>query len=539
MKVRVYSLSPGFLILRSAVAALAIVWAAPGDAQTQTTAFTRSLAEAASSSDEIAAFYRQGGYQTLWTGPQDRARRTALITALSQAAMHGLPATRYDAAGLVEQAKAAVTEGDRGRVEVAMTTAFLSYADDVSSGALQPKSVDSGIVREVIRPDPALLLAKFAVSPAPDAFLRNLAPKVPEYARLIKEKIILEARIASDGWGAQILADKLQSGDSGDALISLRNRLIVLNYLDRSSSAVYDKAIQRAVQRYQLDQGLVADGVAGPGTIIALNAAPQDRLKSVVVALERLRWMGNAPRGARHIWVNQPDFTAKIVDEGQVTFQTRAVIGSDEVDRRTPEFSDTMEFMVINPSWGVPRSIIVKEYLPLLQRNANAVSHLQVIDGAGRVVPRGAVNFAAYSASSFPFGLRQPPSDGNALGKVKFMFPNPHNIYLHDTPSKALFDKEVRAFSHGCIRVASPFDLAYTLLAPQSDDPKALFKSHLTGGRESVLNIAAPVPVHLVYFTAWPTEQGQIGYLADVYGRDAAIYDALASAGVVLAGVQS
>ena len=534
MKVRVDAGSPGFLILRSAVAALAIVWAAPGDAQTQTTAFTRSLAEAASSSDEIAAFYRQGGYQTLWTGPQDRARRTALITALSQAAMHGLPATRYDAAGLVEQAKAAVTEGDRGRVEVAMTTAFLSYADDVSSGALQPKSVDSGIVREVIRPDPALLLAKFAVSPAPDAFLRNLAPKVPEYARLIKEKIILEARIASDGWGAQILADKLQPGDSGDTLISLRNRLIVLNYLDRSSSAVYDKAIQRAVQRYQLDQGLVADGVAGPGTIIALNAAPQDRLKSVVVALERLRWMGNAPRGARHIWVNQPDFTAKIVDEGQVTFQTRAVIGSDEVDRRTPEFSDTMEFMVINPSWGVPRSIIVKEYLPLLQRNANAVSHLQVIDGAGRVVPRGAVNFAAYSASSFPFGLRQPPSDGNALGKVKFMFPNTHNIYLHDTPAKSLFDKEVRAFSHGCIRLSDPMDFAYTLLARQTDDPKGVFARNLATDKESPVSLDAPVPVHLVYFTAWPSAKGAMTYRRDIYGRDARIFDALVQAGVVL-----
>ena len=122
---------------------------------------------------------------------------------------------------------------------------------------------------------------------------------------------------------------------------------------------------------------------------------------------------------------------------------------------------------------------------------------------------------------------------------VRGFFPNPHNIYLHDTPSKSLFDKEVRAFSHGCIRVQSPFDLAYALLAPQSDDPKRLFRSYLTGGRESVLNLAAPVPVHLVYFTAWPTEQGQIGYLADIYGRDAAIYDALAGAGVVLPVVQS
>ena len=419
-----------------------------------------------------------------------------------------------------------------------MTTAYLAYARDLRTGALEPKSVDSGIVREIIRPDPAVLLAQFAASAAPDAYLRNLAPKAPEYARLIKEKFVLEARIASGGWGAEIMAEKLEPGDTGDALIALRNRLMMLNYLERSATASYDNSIQRAVQRYQLDQGLVADGVTGASTIAALNAAPQERLKSVVVALERLRWMGDVPLGARHIWVNQPDFTAKIVENGRVAFQTRAVIGSDEEDRRTPEFSDQMEYMVINPSWGVPRSIIVKEYLPLLQRNSNAVSQLDVIDSAGRVVPRNAVNFAAYSAKSFPFGLRQPPSDGNALGKVKFMFPNVYNIYLHDTPSKSLFDKEVRAFSHGCIRLSDPVDFAYALLAVQSDDPKGVFQTNLDTDKESNVPLDTSVPVHLVYFTAWPSAKGVMTYRRDIYGRDARIFEALVQAGVVLDGIR-
>jgi murein L,D-transpeptidase YcbB/YkuD len=197
-----------------------------------------------------------------------------------------------------------------------------------------------------------------------------------------------------------------------------------------------------------------------------------------------------------------------------------------------------MDHMVINPSWGVPRSIIVKEYLPLLQQNPNAVSHLQVIDRNGRVVPRGAVNFASYSARSFPFGLRQPPSDGNALGKVKFMFPNPYNIYLHDTPAKDLFDHEVRAYSHGCIRLADPFDFAYALLAAQSDDPKGLFQEHLVSDRETVVKFEEKLPVHLVYFTAWPTAKGEMTYRRDVYGRDAVLFEALTEAGVVLRGVQ-
>jgi murein L,D-transpeptidase YcbB/YkuD len=197
-----------------------------------------------------------------------------------------------------------------------------------------------------------------------------------------------------------------------------------------------------------------------------------------------------------------------------------------------------MEYMVVNPSWGVPRSIIVKEYLPLLQRNPNAVSHLQVVDSRGRVVSRGSVNFAAYSARSFPYGLRQPPSERNALGVVKFMFPNQYNIYLHDTPDKGLFAKEMRAYSHGCIRLGDPIDLAYTLLARQSDDPKGLFAEHLASRKESNITLQQPVPVHLVYFTAWPSEDGEMTYRQDVYGRDKRLFDALTTAGVVLPSVQ-
>jgi murein L,D-transpeptidase YcbB/YkuD len=194
--------------------------------------------------------------------------------------------------------------------------------------------------------------------------------------------------------------------------------------------------------------------------------------------------------------------------------------------------------MVINPSWGVPRSIIVKEYLPLLQANPNAVSHLQVIDGRGRVVPRGAVNFAGYTARNFPFALRQPPSDDNALGLVKFMFPNPYNIYLHDTPSKSLFAKEVRAYSHGCIRVADPFDLAHALLSVQSQDAEAEFDTKLKTGDETTVKLLEKVPVHLVYFTAYPGPKGRISYRRDIYGRDAALFAALSAAGVELAGVR-
>lgn len=500
--------------------------------------FAHSLATAVSENDALATFYKASAYGDLWTGPDDVARRQAALSAFARAGDHGLPVARYDATRLVEAFRAARTERDRGEVEAAMSRAFLDYARDLSSGALTPAKVDAGILREIARPDPQALIEGFAASSDPAGFLADLAPSAPEYARLMKEKLRLEAVIAQGGWPAPPGGASLEPGSSGPAVIALRDHLVARGYLGPSAVGSYDRSLLRAVQRFQLDHGITADGVAGSATLDALRLPPEERLKSVIVALERLRWLGDQPRGERHIWVNLPEFMARIVDNGRTTFKTRAVIGKDVPDQRSPEFSDEMEYMVINPSWGVPRSIIVKEYLPLLQRNRNAVGHLQVVDNQGRVVPRGAVNFAAYSASSFPFGLRQPPSDGNALGKVKFMFPNEHNIYLHDTPAKNLFAHDVRAYSHGCIRLGDPIDFAHVLLAAQSEDPKGLFQTELESRLETSVSLDRKVPVHLVYFTAWPTPRGQIGYRNDIYGRDARLFDALAEAGVVLPGEQ-
>lgn len=497
-------------------------------------AFVKSLATAAQQDEVLAQFYENRSFAPLWTAPDGAARLAALMAALDGAAAHGLPTQRYNPAALRDAAAQARSEGDLGRLDVALSAAFLAYGRDISSGALDPSSVDAGIVRAIVRPDPAVMLAAIASSTDPAIYLRKLAPNSPAYAKLMAAKAAIEAGMAGGAPGGQIGAGKLQQGDTGPSVIALRNRLIELGYMPQNAGAVYDGTMMRAVQRFQREQGLNADGVAGQTTISLLNAAPQVRLAAVTVALERLRWMGNAPLGARHIWVNQPDFTAKVVDSGAVTFRTRVVIGKNVPDQRSPEFSDEMEYMAVNPSWGVPRSIIVKEYLPLLQRNPNAVGHLQVIDGKGRVVPRGAVNFAAYSGRSFPFSLRQPPSAGNALGLVKFMFPNENNIYLHDTPSKNLFDHEVRAYSHGCIRVGDPMELAYALLAPQASDPQATFKTALDTGNETNIKFAQKIPVHLVYFTAFPDAGGEVRYRADVYGRDGALFDALVAAGLEL-----
>lgn len=490
--------------------------------------FERALGNALAEDAELSAFYRDRKFQDLWTGQDDAARLYALMQALSGAGDHGLPVARYDVQDLQAAAAAMATEGDRGRLEAALSRAFVLYAQDISVGAIDPGTADGTIFRKTERPDPATLLVAMAANSNPPRYLRGLAQPGQAYVRIMKERLTL----LSDQTLARPAVAKVNPGDIGQKVVALREALRARGYLAAQALAEYDGRMKRAVQRFQRDSGLNADGVLTTSTMALLNADPARRIDALTVALERLRWLSGQPISGRRVWVNQPEFLARIVDDGRVAFQTRAVIGKNVPDQRSPEFSDEIEHMVINPSWGVPRSITVKEYLPLLQKNPNAVSHLQVVDGSGRVVPRGAVNFAGYSAKSFPFGLRQPPSDGNALGIVKFMFPNEHNIYLHDTPSKNLFANEERAYSHGCIRLGDPVDFAYALLARQAPDPRDLFQSKLETGQESMVRLDAAVPVHLVYFTAWPGETGRINYFGDIYGRDARILEELGKAGM-------
>lgn len=525
---------PRRLILAMTLGATATFGGLP--AKAEVSPFSQSVAIAAAKGEVIAAFYAARSYEPVWTRAADAERRNALFAALTHAADHGLPVQRYDAQALADAFRAAQTEGDRGRLEVRMTRAYLNYVHDMHAGVLEPKQIDPTIVRDLPRIPPEVALQALD-RPDLAGYLAALAPTAPAYAQLVKAKLDLEGRIARGGWGVALAGATLKPGDSGDAVVALRDRLGAMGYFGRSATRDYDDTVQKAVQRFQLAHGLEPDGVLTETTLDEINIPAEDRLKSIVVALERERWI-NIARGKRHVWVNLTDFSARIIDDGKETFVTRAVIGKNVADQRTPEFSDEMEYMVVNPSWSVPRSITTKEYLPLLKRNPNAAGHLQIVDRNGRVVSRGAVNFGKYTAANFPFAMRQPPSDGNALGLVKFMFPNQWNIYLHDTPSKSLFDREVRAFSHGCIRLAQPQEFAHALLSPQNADPVGTFEATLKGGREQALKFDSHVPVHLVYFTAFPGAKGEVNFRRDIYGRDALIYDALIEAGVAPGGQQ-
>lgn len=505
----------------------------------QMTGFQHMVAEAVGGQAGLGAFYRERGFAGLWTGDDAAsvARRNALLAAFDMADVHGLPAHRYDVGTLIAQLQAAVTLEERAAMEVALSRLFLRYAADIRTGVLDPKRLGIHSQREVAQIDGAALLARFAAAENPFAAMQALAPQSAGYARLLAAKLRLEALVAAGGWGPIVQADRLDPGNSGPAVVALRERLSAMGFLAPSYTDRYDAEITAAVRAFQAANGLAEDGIAGQGTLAALNTSAETRLQQVIVAMERERWLGDA-RGERHIWVNLADYSTRIFDRDVETFRTRSVVGALAEDRQTPEFSDQMDYMVVNPSWYVPRSIVVNEYLPQLRANPAAVGHIRVVDNRGRIVDRSTANFAQYTAANFPYSMVQPPSRSNALGLVKFMFPNPWNIYLHDTPSKDLFGRETRAFSHGCIRLADPFDFAYALLSAQTDDPRGVFHRALDSGNETRISLEQPVPVHLDYRTAFTTAEGGLEFRRDVYGRDAVIWRALQAEGVAAAGVQ-
>lgn len=520
------------MVLISAMFAAAVVGGAVGLPQAASaqafSAERQSIAEAVAADEGLVAFYRARDFAPVWTGPADEPRRTALIRALEKAGHHGLPASRYDIAGLRAAFAAATNPWMRGQADVAASRIFLRYARDVHGGFLEPARIIPDIFQDQPHRDPYALMSAF-LEAEPHRFMAELPPQSPGYNRLMRMKMTLETLAREGGYGPRVQASRLAPGDRGAAVVQLRDRLIRMGYLPRAATAEYDARLQSAVVAFQINNGLDADGVAGADTIAAVNRSVEDHWNEVVLTMERMRWINDGQLHDRLIFVNLTDFHTRVIDNGEVSFITRSVIGAR--DRQTPEFSDEMEHMVINPSWYVPRSIAQRSYIPGIL--AGRSTYMQLMSN-GRVIDRSSVDMSRFSVSSFPFDLRQPPGPNNALGTVKFMFPNRHAIYLHDTPEQHLMDRSVRAYSSGCIRLADPHEFAYHLLARQSDDPVGLFQRILASGDETYLHLDTHIPVHLTYWTAWVESDGHLQTRPDIYGRNAILSRAIQSLGVVM-----
>jgi len=477
----------------------------------------------------LADYYAAHNYHPVWTD----TRRTVFLAALDKVADHGLPESRYNRAELVALAQ----DGDPVVAELAFSRAFLTYGRDINSGLLEPRSIDRDLHVDPHRPDQVALLEGLAATDDPVEYLVALEPAHADYQKLRAEKRRLEALIRAGGWGERIAPGRtLRPGQSAPRVVEMRARLSAMDGIDYGTDPAYDEALVAVVKAFQLRHGLNDDGVAGPKTLEALNASVEDRLWQVLVNLERQRWL-NFERGSRHVYVNQADFSVSLIDNGEVTFWSRTVIGKNK--HRTQEFTDSMTHMVVNPTWHVPRSIATKEMLPRLKRNPQALGgSMQIMTRNGTRINPALVDFRQFNTRNFPFIVKQRPGRSNALGRVKFMFPNQFNIYLHDTPAKSLFNKDTRAYSHGCVRVQEPFEFAYALLSRQASDPQGTFQAALNTGRERQIDLETPVPVYLTYQSAWVDNFGVPQYRGDIYGRDARVSDALKAAGVTPGSVE-
>lgn len=485
------------------------------------------LARAVADDPGLAAWYGSTGLQPVFAAPDSAPLRAALIAEAGQARMHGLP----DVYG-VEHLRAldrSVHQHAEIEMEIAFARSFSRWVHDVGGGILDPRRVHPEIRRDVPRASLEQQLNRFVHAPDPVAALASVAPQAPEY-RALQTALAARTGPVIDPSLPEIPTGVWREGARDPAIALMRARLAAAGLASASPDPqLFDPDLGRQLRAYQARVGLAPDGVAGPRTLDRLNGGKGADSRDLLIALERMRWMNGHDLTARMIWVNLPEFNVRVKDGGRTIYESRAVIGKDRDDWRTPEFSDVMQNVVVNPSWNVPRSMAIRDYLPRLQKNRFAVAHLDVVDSRGRVVDRASVDFSRYTAKSFPYRLRQKPSADNALGEVKFIFPNSMNIYLHDTPTKGLFSESVRAFSNGCIRVQKPVELAHVLLEGASADPAATYARARQAGAERFLKVTGQ-PVHLVYFTTTVDEDGTIRHFRDIYDRDPAVWRALQQA---------
>ena len=492
-----------------------------------------TLSEFYQTGHPIFSFYNKRDFEPFWIGNNKRLK--SLSSSLSEAKFHGLPSSRYPLKEL-SQAIFEQEPSQKAKLELMATEAFLLFAQDISGGILNPNKIDTNINVVPERKDTNMLLASLTESLNVNTFFQDLFPKTNEYNSLLNELRKLRELSLNRSWGDFVPTDAvLAVGMTHDNVPLLRKRLSKMGYpIYETNSRFFDEQLDVSVKRFQEYHGLNPDGVFGKRSIEAINVPPKTRLMQVLVNLERMRW-NNKDRGIEYILVNQPNFHAYFKSGNEKVWQSRVVIGLPS--NQTAEFNDTMTHMVVNPTWHVPKSIAVDEYLPLIQSDPNFLTDNEMVlmvRGTDTIIDSSLINMQAFTPDNFPFLIKQIPSNINALGLVKFMFPNKFSIYMHDTPMKDLFFKDERTFSHGCIRLQEPFQFAYSLLRNQEIDPVGKFQEVLEKEEETYINLSRKIPVYITYRTAFFDDFGQIHYRADIYGRDALVYMALVDAGVSL-----
>ncbi len=461
-----------------------------------------------------------------------------MITAIRNSKSDGLNPEDYHLSAIEELAgkivySNAVSAPDVARLEILLTDALLLLSSHLSGGKVNSESIDPQwkAARRTLRADLEEFVDSILSNERIAESLTYLTPRHNEYHNL--RKALEKYRLIEDNGGWELFFTgmaKIEEGMVHPDIARLRRRLAVTQGPvdpDTPDSNLFDKTLYNHVVLFQRRNGLTPDGIVGRATIEALNITVQERIASIEANLERWRWLSE-DLGRRYIRVNIANYDLHVIEEGRVVFSSEAIVGRPY--RRTPVFSSLMTYMVFNPDWIIPPGILHNDVIPAVIRNPGylAENNMSVLRGDGTEVDPVSIDWKSFSASSgFPYRIRQAPGRTNALGRVKFMFPNQYNVYIHDTPARNLFVHTDRSFSSGCIRIDRPLELAEYLLKDNPAWNSSRVKEVLEKGAELRVNIPDPIRVHILYLTAWAADDGTVYFRNDVYDRDRLLISSL------------
>ena len=466
--------------------------------------------------ERVAKLYEYYHNVPLWLEEDaDSERADQLVNALSTVHEHGLVGSAYP----LEQLRAALAPIDKNRrptpqqlaeADVLLTSIYVALGEDLLTGQVDPRKVSPDWRIHASNADVDSLLARTLRGSPLARAIELMRPQDEQYTALREQLRRYRAIAAAGGWARVPEGPSIRPGDTAqvERLRALRERLAAEDYIDRgeieadtAGRAIYQGDLAGAVATYQRRHGIVVDSILGRGTLASLNLSAEYRVGQIMANLERYRWM---PRslGDRYVYVNVPAFHLDAYDNGRPVLSMRVIVGQDYADQATPAFADLMTYIEFAPYWNVPEKIAEEEIWPKVAEDPGYLerNEYEVVNDRGG--PR----------------VRQRPGEKNALGRAKFIFPNDLNIYLHDTPARSLFQRDVRAFSHGCIRIEKPLELAKYALAGQSGWTEERIEQAMEGPTRQVV-LKRKIPVYIVYFTTY-VRDGTLYFANDLYERD-------------------